>query len=72
MCIDRSVSCAKVTLVGSNIKLLECTVIWEIFLCQKIFVPANPYRSNMHHTLYTAMKNFVHLISYITARTKLY
>ena len=31
------------------------------FSYQNIFVPATPYRSNMH-TLYTAMKNFVHLI----------
>ena len=31
------------------------------FLCQKIFILATPYHSNMH-TFYTAMKNFVHLI----------
>ena len=31
------------------------------FSYQKIFVPATPYRSNMH-TLYIAMKNFVYLI----------
>ena len=31
------------------------------FPYQNIFVPATPYRSNML-TLYTAMKNFVHLI----------
>ena len=33
------------------------------FSYQKIFVPATPYRSNMH-TLYTAMKNFVHKRAY--------
>ena len=33
------------------------------FLCQKIFVPATPYHSNMH-TFYTAMKNFVHNRAY--------
>ena len=44
------------------------TVIREIFVSKnfrplnfRIFVPATPYRSNMH-TFYTAMKNFVHLI----------
>ena len=41
------------------------------FSCQKMFVPATPYRSNMQ-TLYTAMKNFVHLFSYTTTHTNIF
>ena len=60
----------KVSILTTVLAEHTYTVIREIFV-SKMLVPATPYRSNMH-TLYTAMKIFVHLISYTTAHTKIF